>query len=187
LAFSQQPEKLDASGVWHLEIGDHDIEARVLRQSQREGTAVRKLDRPGRPDSAQRASQAASHGTFIVYDENPNFRRGGVRAAGGFQRHHAAPPLQAPDRREAKKSPDLKQSFRWFRASRGGSSASASRQLALAGQLAIVPAQMEPGLVTLAKIVGTLLAAIGIVPLLFLMAPGDKSEPTDRLDSEQKL
>jgi hypothetical protein len=46
---------------------------------------------------------------------------------------------------------------------------------------------MEPGLVTLAKIVGTLLAAIGIVPLLFLLAPGDKSEPTDRLDSEQKL
>ncbi len=60
------------------------------------------------------------------------------------------------------------------------------RELALATQLTIVSATMEPGLVTLAKIVGTLLAAIGIVPLLFLFAPGDTSEPTDRLDSEQK-
>jgi hypothetical protein len=38
---------------------------------------------------------------------------------------------------------------------------------------------MEPGLVTLAKIVGTLLFAMGLVPLVFLLAPGDKSEPKD--------
>lgn len=38
---------------------------------------------------------------------------------------------------------------------------------------------MEPGLVTLAKIVGTLLFAMGIIPLVFLLAPGDKSEPKD--------
>jgi hypothetical protein len=37
---------------------------------------------------------------------------------------------------------------------------------------------MEPGLVTLAKIIGTLVAAISAVPFLFLMAKGDKSEPT---------
>ncbi|HEY3493317.1 MAG TPA: hypothetical protein VGK73_01470 [Polyangiaceae bacterium] len=36
---------------------------------------------------------------------------------------------------------------------------------------------MEPGLVTLAKIVGTLLFSMGLVPLVFLLAPGDKSEP----------
>ena len=47
--------------------------------------------------------------------------------------------------------------------------------------------QMEPGLVTLAKIVGTLLGAMGIMPLLFLFSPGDRSEPEDRLDSEQKV
>lgn len=38
---------------------------------------------------------------------------------------------------------------------------------------------MEPGLVTLAKIVGTLVFAMGVIPLLFLFAPGDRSEPHD--------
>jgi len=38
---------------------------------------------------------------------------------------------------------------------------------------------MEPGLVTLAKIVGTMLLAMGTVPLIFLLAPGDKSEPAE--------
>lgn len=39
--------------------------------------------------------------------------------------------------------------------------------------------QYEPGLVTLVKIVGTLLFAMGLVPLVFLLAPGDRSEPKD--------
>ncbi len=38
---------------------------------------------------------------------------------------------------------------------------------------------MEPGLVTLAKIVGLLLGAISIVPLVFLLLPGDRSEPKE--------
>lgn len=38
-------------------------------------------------------------------------------------------------------------------------------------------AMVEPGIVTLAKIVGTLLLAMSIVPFLFLLAPGDRSEP----------
>jgi hypothetical protein len=38
---------------------------------------------------------------------------------------------------------------------------------------------MEAGLVTLAKIVGTLLFSMGLVPLVFLLAPGDRSEPKD--------
>lgn len=38
---------------------------------------------------------------------------------------------------------------------------------------------MEPGLVTLAKIVGTLLFSMGLVPIIFLLAPGDTSEPND--------
>ena len=41
---------------------------------------------------------------------------------------------------------------------------------------------MEPGLVTLAKIVGTLLFGMGLVPLVFLLAPGDKTEPKDDAD-----
>jgi len=36
---------------------------------------------------------------------------------------------------------------------------------------------VEPGIVTLAKIVGTLLCAMGVVPFLFLLAPGDRKEP----------
>jgi hypothetical protein len=36
---------------------------------------------------------------------------------------------------------------------------------------------VEPGLLTLVKIVGTLLLAMGIVPFLFLLAPGERSEP----------
>lgn len=43
----------------------------------------------------------------------------------------------------------------------------------------MVPRSMEAGLVTLAKIVGTLLFAMGLVPWLFLLAPGDTSEPHD--------
>ncbi len=42
-------------------------------------------------------------------------------------------------------------------------------------------ALMEPGLVTLAKIVGTLLFAMGLVPWIFLLSPGDSSEPSDEL------
>jgi hypothetical protein len=45
---------------------------------------------------------------------------------------------------------------------------------------------MEPGLVTLAKIIGTLLTGISVIPLLFLFSSGDRSEPEDRLDSEHK-
>ncbi|HEY6557241.1 MAG TPA: hypothetical protein VI072_08205 [Polyangiaceae bacterium] len=39
---------------------------------------------------------------------------------------------------------------------------------------------MEPGLVTLAKIVGTLILAIGVIPMVFLLWPsGDRREPPD--------
>ncbi len=38
---------------------------------------------------------------------------------------------------------------------------------------------MEPGLVTLAKIIGLLLGAIGLIPLVFVLLPGDKTEPED--------
>jgi hypothetical protein len=57
-----------------------------------------------------------------------------------------------------------------------------TKLFALAPRAGIVAAMVEPGLLTLAKIVGTLLAAIGIVPLVFLMAPGDRSEPKDTFD-----
>jgi hypothetical protein len=36
---------------------------------------------------------------------------------------------------------------------------------------------LEPGLLTLCKIVGTLVFSIGIIPLVFLFVEGDKSEP----------
>ncbi|MCC6216404.1 MAG: hypothetical protein IT376_16200 [Polyangiaceae bacterium] len=36
---------------------------------------------------------------------------------------------------------------------------------------------MEPGLVTLAKIVGLLVVCISTIPLLFLTAPGQMGEP----------
>jgi hypothetical protein len=38
---------------------------------------------------------------------------------------------------------------------------------------------MEPGLVTLAKIVGTLLFGMGLVPWVFFLSGGDMSEPAD--------
>ena len=42
---------------------------------------------------------------------------------------------------------------------------------------------VEPGLVTLAKIVGTILLAMGVIPFMFLLSPGgDKSEPKDNFD-----
>ncbi len=43
----------------------------------------------------------------------------------------------------------------------------------------------EDGFVTLAKIVGTIMFAMSVVPLLFLTAKGgDKSEPTDIFDTD---
>lgn len=45
---------------------------------------------------------------------------------------------------------------------------------------------VEPGLVTLAKIIGTILVAMCTIPVLFLLSPGDRTEPEDRLDSEHK-
>jgi hypothetical protein len=42
---------------------------------------------------------------------------------------------------------------------------------------------VEPGLFTLAKIVGTLLLAMGIIPFLFLLSKGgDRSEPRDNFE-----
>ena len=47
-----------------------------------------------------------------------------------------------------------------------------------AGRVYVTPGKMEPGLVTLTKIVGVLIIAIGLIPLVFLMWPsGDRSEP----------
>jgi hypothetical protein len=43
---------------------------------------------------------------------------------------------------------------------------------------------MEPGLVTLAKIVGLLLVAISLIPLVFLMSPGDRTEPKETFDAD---
>jgi len=40
---------------------------------------------------------------------------------------------------------------------------------------------MEPGLLTLCKLVGTLIFATGIIPTIFLLLPGDRSEPKDDL------
>ncbi|HSC86425.1 MAG TPA: hypothetical protein VLC09_04115 [Polyangiaceae bacterium] len=43
----------------------------------------------------------------------------------------------------------------------------------------------EAGLVTLAKIVTTLVVAMSIVPLLFLFAPsGERKEPKDLFDTD---
>ena len=42
---------------------------------------------------------------------------------------------------------------------------------------------VEPGLVTLTKIDGTLLLSMGIIPFLFLLAAGgDRSEPKENFD-----
>ena len=43
---------------------------------------------------------------------------------------------------------------------------------------------MEAGLVTLAKIVGTLVVSMSVVPLLFLfLGRGERSEPKEDFDS----
>jgi len=43
---------------------------------------------------------------------------------------------------------------------------------------------MEVGLVTLAKIVGTLVVSMSVVPLLFLfLGRGERAEPADDYDS----
>jgi hypothetical protein len=42
----------------------------------------------------------------------------------------------------------------------------------------------EPGLVTLAKILAVLLFSIGAIPVVFLLFPGDKSEPRDNFSGD---
>ncbi|HYQ14510.1 MAG TPA: hypothetical protein VEQ58_02095 [Polyangiaceae bacterium] len=42
---------------------------------------------------------------------------------------------------------------------------------------------VESGLITLTKIVGTILLAMGVIPFMFLLSKGgDKSEPKDNFD-----
>ena len=53
--------------------------------------------------------------------------------------------------------------------------------LALGRELGMDGVAMEPGLVTLAKIVCLLGAAISIIPLVFLLSPGKTEEPKDHL------
>jgi hypothetical protein len=43
---------------------------------------------------------------------------------------------------------------------------------------------LEPGLLTLVKIVGTLVVSIGIIPLVFLMVDGDRTEPGGYVDKK---
>lgn len=43
---------------------------------------------------------------------------------------------------------------------------------------------LEPGLFTLFKIVGTLVLSMGIIPLVFLMVEGDRSEPRGFIDKK---
>ena len=45
-------------------------------------------------------------------------------------------------------------------------------------------AMVEPGVVTLMKIVGTLLFCMGVIPFVFLLVPGDRTEPTDTFDGD---
>jgi hypothetical protein len=44
---------------------------------------------------------------------------------------------------------------------------------------------MEPGLVTLAKIIGTLMFGMSIIPLLFLFSQGEMGEPAENFDPDQ--
>jgi hypothetical protein len=49
----------------------------------------------------------------------------------------------------------------------------------------VAAVMLEAGLVTLAKIVSTLVGAMSVVPLLFLFSPGQsKGEPTDVFDTD---
>lgn len=46
-------------------------------------------------------------------------------------------------------------------------------------------AMFEEGLVTLAKILATLIIPMGVIPVLFLLAPGgDTKEPTDVFNTD---
>jgi hypothetical protein len=44
-------------------------------------------------------------------------------------------------------------------------------------KVSMVGAAMEAGIVTLIKIVGTLVLAMGLIPMVFLFSPGEKDEP----------
>ncbi|GMV15807.1 MAG: hypothetical protein HS104_02815 [Polyangiaceae bacterium] len=53
--------------------------------------------------------------------------------------------------------------------------------LALGREPSMDGVAMEPGLVTLAKIVGLLGVAISLIPLVFIFSPGSREEPKDHL------
>jgi len=44
---------------------------------------------------------------------------------------------------------------------------------------------MEPGLFTLTKIISTLMFGMSIIPLLFLLSPGESGEPAENFDPDQ--
>lgn len=49
----------------------------------------------------------------------------------------------------------------------------------------VVRSPMEPGLVTLAKIIGALMFGMGVIPLLFLFSQGETAEPAENFDPDQ--
>jgi hypothetical protein len=44
---------------------------------------------------------------------------------------------------------------------------------------------VEPGLVTLTKIIGTILLAMGVIPFIFMLsAGGDRAEPKENFEDQ---
>lgn len=151
----------------HVQIRDHGIERSLGEHGQRSFPAWRGADLEVGAQRAERSFEAAGHHRVIVDQQEAPQRRGGLRAGSWDRRLHIEP-------------------FCKSQADRSAIFAGRAPRLAPGPDLGIVPLDMEPGLVTLAKIVGTLLFGMGVIPILFLMSGGDMTEPEDRLDSEHK-
>ena len=147
---------------WHVVAplaGDRSLRGQAATKRLR--PALRDLDFEVWTQREQGAPQASRDERVVVHQQYAPPAGNGLWAGGGHRRRHELESLQVLGR--------------WYEGPACARSGTRYRRR-----------QMEPGLVTLAKIVGTLLACMGIIPILFLLSGGDMTEPEDRLDSEHK-
>jgi hypothetical protein len=163
MARDQLVEHRTAAAVWHVPVGQHEVVPELTQRfdclrGPRSGVYVKFWT-----VFAENPPQPANHRGVVIYQQDPGPTHRDTRD-GRFTWQHDSRFLQKPGQR-------LGMGFRaiypvpWL-------DACAASRLGY-GRAAMV----EPGLVTLAKIVGTLLFAMSVVPFLFLLAPGDRTEP----------
>ncbi len=163
------------AAVRHLEIRDHQVIAELIERAEGLPGTPGRIDSKIGPATTKHSREGADDARVVVYQQNSRPTRHWKLEKGGrsLGTMNSGSARDAPTRVAA--------NGRLFQPLSGRPAAGLARP----SEPSIVPgAMVEPGIVTLAKIVGTLLLCMGIIPFVFLLAPGGRKEPTDTFDGD---